>query len=282
MRRQDQLTLTRSPIDHPHAAELAKISEILSANPRMALLVAQDLVRGVRNAYTGARGLTGDQVLRALIVKQMTGFSYAELGFHLADSVTYRSFCGFGPLDATPGRSTLAENIKKIRPKTLEKIHRRLVRYAVGHGVEKGRRVRIDATVTETNIHAPTDSSLLYDGVRVLTRALGEAQQLCGFRKWSNHRKRAKRRMLAITNIGNAEQRLHAYVDLMTVTRSCIDYTRAAMTALRAVRGQREDALMLANRMDEILTWVWCVIDQTERRVLLGESVPSEQKIVSL
>ena len=283
MRRQDQLTLTRSPIDHPHAAELDKISEILSANPRMALLVAQDLVSGVAQPHTGARGLTGNQVLRTLIVKQMTSFSYEELGFHLADSVTYRSFCGFGPLDLTPSRSTLAENIKKIRPKTLEKIQRRLVRYAVDQGVESGRRVRIDSTVTETNIHVPTDSSLLHDGVRVLTRALGDAQDVCGFRAWSNHCKRAKRRMLAIVNTGNAEHRLKAYGDLLKVTHSCVDYAQAAMTALRAVRGRkRSDAMQLVERMDEILTWVWCVIDQTERRVLLGESVPSEQKIVSL
>lgn len=283
MRRQDQLSLTRSPIDHPHATELDKISEILSANPRMALLVAQDLVRGVRNPHTGARGLTGDQVLRMLIVKQMTSFSYEELGFHLADSVTYRAFCGFGPLDATPSRSTLAENIKKIRPRTLEKIHRRLIRYAVGLGVESGRRTRIDATVTESTIHAPTDSSLLCDGVRVLTRALVDAQRLCGFRKWSNHRKRAKRRMLAIVNTGNAEQRLHAYVDLLKVTHSCVDYTQEAMIALRAVRGrQRDAALLLVSRMEDMLIRVWPVIIQTERRVLAGESVPSEQKIVSI
>lgn len=283
MRRQDQLSLTRSPIDHPHAAELDKISEILTANPRMALLVAQDLVRGVSNPHTGARGLTGDQVLRTLIVKQMTSFSYEELGFHLADSVTYRGFCGFGPLDVTPSRSTLAENIKKIQPRTLEKIQRRLIRYAVGLGVESGRKTRIDATVTESNIHAPTDSSLLCDGVRVLTRALGDAQRLCGFRQWSNHRKRAKRRMLAIVNTGNAEQRVHAYVDLLKVTHSCVAYTQEAMTALRAVRGNRRDAaLLLASRMDEMLTRVWPVIVQTERRVLSGESVPSEQKIVSI
>jgi transposase, IS5 family len=283
MRRQDQLSLTRSPIDHPHAAELDKISEIFTANPRMALLVAQDLVRGVRNPHTGARGLTGDQVLRMLIVKQMTSFSYEELGFHLADSVTYRAFCGFGPLDTTPSRSTLAENIKKIRPRTLDKIHRRLIRYAVGLGVECGRRTRIDATVTESNIHAPSDSSLLWDGVRVLTRALIDAQRLCGFRQWSNHCKRAKRRMLGIVNTGNAEQRLRAYVDLLKVTHSCVAYTQEALIALRAVRGrQRDSALRLASRMEEMLIRVWPVIIQTERRVLAGESVPSEQKIVSI
>lgn len=283
MRRQDQLPLTRSPIDHPHAAELEKISEILSANARMALLVAQDLVRRVQNPHTGSRGLTGDQVLRALIVKQMSGFSYAELGFHLADSVTYRGFCGFGALDPTPSRSALAENIKKISPRTLEKINRRLVRYAVGRGIEKGRRVRVDATVTETNIHAPTDASLLFDGVRVLTRLLAGAQPLCGFDRWSDHTKRAKRRMLGIQNTGDPTHRTNAYVDLLKVAHKCAGYAASAVNELRTVRGQQHcAAIALADKLDEATSRFWRVMDQTERRVLRGESVPSEEKIVSI
>jgi IS5 family transposase len=283
MRRQDQLSLTRSPIDHPHAAELEKISEILSQNPRMARLVEQDLTRGVTNPHTGARGLSGDQVLRILIVKQRTGFSYEELGFHLADSMTYRSFCGFGPLEPTPSRSTLAENIKKVQPKTLQKIQRRLVRYAVKLGIETGDKVRLDATVSETNIHHPTDSSLLFDGVRVLSRLLAETQALCGFREWSDHTKRAKRRLLAIHNTGNAELRLDAYTDLLKVTHTSIGYADAALKQLRALRGRRrERARTLVTEIEDKLTWIWAVIDQTERRVLDGESVPSEEKIVSI
>src|SRR5215208_2462636 len=98
MRRPDekQLALSTAPIAHPHAAELDRISRILDDNPAMAIWVAQDLVRGLKKPNTGARGLSGEQVLRVLIVKQMTGFSYEALGFHLADSVSYRSFCRFG------------------------------------------------------------------------------------------------------------------------------------------------------------------------------------------
>lgn len=278
-----QLVLTRSPIDHPHAEELEKIGEILSANPRIALVVAQDLVRGVKNPQTGATGLSGDQVLRLVLVKQMNGFSYEELAFHVADSVTYRRFCGFGALEPTPSRSTIAENIKKVRPKTLEKMNRRLVRYAIALGVESGRRVRIDATVTETTIHAPSDSAQLFDGVRVLTRLLGKAQALCGFDPWSDHTKRAKRRMLEIHNTGAASKRRNAYTDLLEVTEQAMAYTIAALDALRAVRGRRRrKALTLASEIDAVLPWIQAVIDQTERRVLQEESVPAEEKIVSI
>jgi len=224
--------------------------------------------------------MSADQVLRCVLIKQMHDFSYEDLAFHLDDSATYRSFCGFGALVPTPSRSTLAENIKRITPTTLEKINRRLVRYAVGQGIEPGRKIRIDATVTETNIHEPTDSTLLCDGVRVLTRQLGEAQRCCGFARWSDHTKRAKRRMLEIATTGDAAERVDAYVDLLTVTHWTVGYATAALTALQACA--RPDATALAANIDGMLTWVWCVLDQTERRVLRGESVPAEQKIVSL
>ena len=276
----EQLALTRPPIDHSHAAELEQINQTLAANPRITRRVAQDLAHGVAHPHTGAPGMSADQVVRCLLIKQMHDFSYEDLAFHLDDSATYRRFCGFGALTPTPSRSTLAENVKRITATTLEKINRRIVRYAVVQGIEPGRKVRIDATVTETNIHAPTDSTLLFDGVRVLTQLLGDAQRCCGFAQWSDHTKRAKRRMLDIATTANADERMDAYVDLLTVTHWTVGYATAAITKLEACA--RADTIGLAARLDERLTWIWCVLDQTERRVMRGESVPSEQKIVSL
>lgn len=278
-----QLSLMPPGITHPHAAELEKISEILDRNPRMAERVAQDLHRGLQKPETGAKGLTGDQVLRILLIKQMNSFSYEALAFHLADSVTYRRFCGFGAFEETPKRSTLAENVKKVSAKTLEKIHRRLVRYAVTLGVETGRKVRTDATVTASNIHPPTDSSLLYDGVRVLARLLGRAREPFGFRQWSDHTKRAKRRNLAVLNAKGKEARTDAYRDLLKVARWSAGYAEHAAKHLKAVEGnERAAAFLLADALEEMMALVWAVIDQTERRVLLGEPVPAEEKIVSL
>jgi len=283
MRRQDQLSLTRPPIDHVHAEELEQISGILSRNPGVAELVEQGLVRGVANPHTGARGMSGDQVLRCLLVKQITNFSYEELAFHLADSVTYRAFCRFSPLEATPSRSTLAENIKKIRPETLRAIHQLQVAFSVAAGIERGNKIRFDATVTETNIHEPTDSALLFDGVRVATRLLREATRLCGFQAWSDHKKRAKRRMLTIHNAKKGEVRLDAYRDLLKVMYTCTRYVTNAIVQLRTATGEaRPKAVVLADRMEELLVWSTAVIDQTERRVLRGENVPAEEKVVSI
>ena len=90
--------------------------------------------------------MSGDQVLRVLLLKQMNGFSYRDLEFHLADSVTYRTFCRFGALEPTPTRATLAENLKKVRAETLEAIGAMVILYAARTGVERGRKVRVDST----------------------------------------------------------------------------------------------------------------------------------------
>ena len=244
----------------------------------MAEAVAGDLVRGVKNPENGARGMSGDQVLRVLLLKQMKGFSYEELHFHLMDSATFRTFCRFGVMEEVSGRSTLAENIKKVRAETLGQVNRELLNHAKAAGVEKGRKVRIDATVVETNIHHPTDSSLLYDGVALIARLLGEARDLCGYVLWSDHTRRAKRRMLAVQNAGTKAKRLEAYRDLLKVGRKTLGYGEGALEALASASGA---GAKLWATLEEAVLWLRAVIDQTERRVLRGESVPAEEKVVS-
>lgn len=280
MRRHEQLSLTQPWIDHPHARELEAISRILDEEAGMAERVGQDLVRGVKNPATGARGMSGDQVLRVLVVKQMNGFSYDELHFHLIDSASYRTFCRFGALEEVPGKSTVAENVKKVRAETLEELDRLLLGRAAKKGVEKGRKVRIDSTVTETNIHEPSDSSLLWDSVRVLTRLLEQARAAAGFTGWRDHTKRAKRRMLGVRNARNKEKRKPLYRDLLKVSRKTLGYAVAARNAL-ADAGE-EQVRGLAYELNHYRLLLEQVIDQTERRVLKGETVSAGEKVVSI
>jgi IS5 family transposase len=278
MRRHEQLSLEQPYIEHSHSRELAKISQILSLHPAIAELVGQDLVRGLSCAHTGARGMSGDQVLRVLLLKQMNGFSYRELEFHLADSVTYRTFCRFGALEPTPTRTTLAENLKKVRPETLQTIGTVVIRYAAKTGVERGRKVRVDSTVVETNVHTPTDSSLLWDGVRVLTRLLQRSNEHFGFGLYTDHTRRAKRRMLAIQHTGSPSKRRAAYRDLLKVAEKTVGYAQRAIDHL-AGPPEGEKLVDELTHYTELLTRV---MEQTRRRVLEGEKVPASDKLVSL
>jgi transposase, IS5 family len=280
MRRQDQLSLTQPWIDHPHAKEMEVVSRILDEEPDVAERVGQDLVRGVKNPSTGARGMSGDQVLRVLVVKQMNLFSYEQLHFHLVDSASYRTFCRFGVLEEVPKRSTLAENLKKVRAETLEEINRLLVARAARDKVERGRKVRIDSTVVEANIHAPNDSSLLWDAVRVITRLLGRAEEAASFTAWRDHTKRAKRRMLAIQRTSTQEKRKPLYRDLLKVSRKTLGY---ALAAREALAGSEDEAdRRLAFELNHYRLLLLRVIDQAERRVLRGEKVEARAKVVSI
>jgi transposase, IS5 family len=280
MRRQkEQLPLSPAWVDHPHAKELEKISEILDTNSELVKLVEQDLLRGVKNPHLGCAGMSGDQVLRVLVLKMMNTFSYEDLEFHLKDSSTYRTFCRIGLMDRAPGRSTIAENVKKLRWRTLEKLNRLVVEYAKQKGIETGEKVRVDSTTVESHIHRPTDSGLLYDGVRVLARLLGRVKKVCGHAGWQDHTRRAKRRMIGIHRTRKDGVRVKAYRDLLKVVRKTLGYARAALESLGKKRGK---ATRLRRKLVEMVALVEHVRQQTEQRVLRGEKVETAQRIVSI
>ena len=272
-------------IDHVHARELQAMSEILDGIPRIAELCYGDLTVGGADPDNGRAGMTADQVLRALLVKQMNRFSYEELAFHLADSSTYRAFCRLEVGDEAPSKSTLQRNVKLLSPQTLEAVNRLLVGEAQRQKVEVGRQTRVDCTVTASNIHEPTDSSLLWDCVRVLARETGRAADLCDFRVVDRSR-RAKRRAIGILNAGTKEKRLPLYKDLLTVTDKTLRCAEKAVTTLAGWKTddplKRASAAHVGVELDRYIGLARRVVNQTRRRVILGESVPAAEKVVSI
>jgi len=275
-----QMPLTIPTVDHPKAIELKTISHILDLNPTILDTVMTDLNRGKVRKRTGASGMTAEQVLRAALIKQMFGFTYRDLAFHIADSASISHFVRIGLADRPFKHSVLAKNIKMISPETLETINQLLLDYAKTQGIEKGRQIRIDCTVVETDIHPPSDSSLLYDAVRVLSRILGQARDQWAWLFYQDHCRRAKRRVMNILNAKNKKLRTSAYQDLLKVTIKTASYTEQAITKLEQTRDI--DALGYALELKRYLALTRQVIDQTVSRVLKGEKVPSSEKVVSI
>lgn len=272
-----QQPLTQPPIDHEHARELAAIGAILDSAPEVLRLVDQDLREG-RRAEIGRPGMTAEQVVRVLVVKQLNGYSYEELGFHLADSTTYRTFCRIGAFEAPPSRSALQENVKRLRAETLEAVNRVVLRQAHDSGVEDGSTIRGDCTAVETNIHGPRDSLLLWDAVRVLVGLLKRSKKY-GVR-FTNHRRRAKRRALGIANTGAPRTRVRLYRDLLRVAESTLADAEKAASRLEKRKGR--EAHRLAAELKRVAAIGWRVVNQTRCRVLDGEAVPSGEKVVSI
>lgn len=269
-------------LDHPRAAELDAINRILEASPTISDFAMQDLSPGAAKCRAGANGMSAEQVVRTAIIKQMFGFSYQDLAFHLVDSVSLRKFCLIGIADKGFKKSVLCKNIKALSPKTWEAINRCIVQYAKKEDIEKGRQVRIDCTVVESNIHAPFDSMLLWDSVRVLTRILTAAKE--HFPRsgilFHDHTRRAKRRMLGIENAKNKNQRDKKYLDLLKVTRKVMGY--AQKTAGILEHSPDLFAMAICEQLKHYVDLTLHVINQTEKRVVDGQSVPASDKVVSI
>ena len=274
--RENQPSFPLHQCAHRHGKELEQISRILDQNPTLSEVVVQDLES---DSGRGAPGMSGEQILRCAVIKKLEGLSYDRLTFALEDSLTLRDFCRFS-FQKAPKRSTLAENISRIGPGVWKQIADTLTQWAARTGLEKGRKVRIDATPVACFIRHPTDNQLLYDAVRVLTRLLAVLSAKADF-AWTDHTRRAKKRHMKILNSRRQALRLAPYRDLLRVaclTRSYVD------GACEAAAGGVADPVVskLVRKLRHFADLTDRVIAQTRRRVLEGESVPAAEKVVSI
>jgi IS5 family transposase len=266
--------------EHEIGRELKAMSQWLDEHIGLLGLVAEDLRRhGVKE--TGRQGLPVETVLRCALLKQHRQLSYQELAFHLEDSWSFRAFARL-PLSARPQKSVLQKTISAIRAETWEAINRRLVASARGEKVEHGRVVRLDSTVTAALLHEPSDSSLLWDAMRVMVRLLREAEELLGgiALSWRDHCRAAKKRARAIQYTRGRPRRVQLYRELIKITRATLAYLRQAAACLSAASDPA--VLLWQVKVGHYRPLIERVIAQTERRVLAGEAVPAGDKLVSL
>lgn len=278
-----QTRLQRSIFDnfaeHQLGQELSAISKLLDENPEIIEYAAKDLIR-VNTRKTGREGLTVESVVRCAILKQHRQLTYEELAFYLEDSQSYQSFAR---LDGKiPKKSALQKTITLIKDSTWEKINRVLLKVSLIKGIETGKKVRIDSTDTETNIHYPTDSSLLWDAIRIIISLLETAKELSSKVKYCNSSRKAKRLFLGIRT-AKEKKRTKKYRELVKITERKLKVLQEAKTNLEG--SEISDIMkyfgwVKAVEYSEAL--ILKVINQTKRRVFLGEKVPAVEKIVSL
>lgn len=273
----------------PLILELEQMSQVLdecAAIPELYQQVKVDLV-GERRADCGSTGLSGEQAVRAGIVKEKFGFSYRALAFHLNDSESLREFVRLEPGKRVT-KSVLNRDIRLISEGSWQKLQDCLKGYALKERIEDGNVVRSDTTATETNIHYPTDSNLLWDCIRVLTRLMAFAKEALPEVKfdYSDHNRRAKKRLYKINNLKSEERRRSEYRDLIRVCDWVRNYASEAKKAVESYNPRDlAEALAierLAWELPHFLALSEKVTSQTIRRVLNGEQVPAKEKIVSI
>jgi len=276
--------------------------------------IRADLSQRFPQTLTNGRPSTPVEViLRLLVLKHLHGWSYEQTEQFVSDSLVLRQFCRVYA-QQVPDDTTLLRWANLIQPTTLHTLLDYVVNMAQKLRVTHGRKLRVDGTVVETNIRYPVDSTLLGDGVRVLTRILRRAKQLVGkmgkidkakstiFRdRTRSIRRDMKTLMDAARQRGEeAAARLHsAYTKVLTVTRAVVAQAKQAKELLKMQEQmpvqersnvqatnimQHNARLMhkLTSQIDTFVPRIEQVIAQTTMRVLQGESVPSSEKIVSL
>lgn len=270
---------------------LTQLDQLLDDDTLFQAVKADLARRCPRTLIDGRPSTPVEVILRLLIVKHLYHWSYEHTEQWVADSLVLRQFCRLYT-QRVPDDTTLIRWANLIQPKTLHGLLDHVVELARQSKLTRGRKLRIDGTVVATNIHYPTDSSLLSEGVRVLSRTLARAKQVlrdatalgqATFRDRTRSAKRhAKRIADAIRQRRDAADatRQTAYRHLLRITTAIVEQARQVRAALKdqTTRAARR----LAERLDQLLPRVVQVIDQTRRRVLQGEQVPASQKIVSL
>ncbi len=281
-KRIDQVSIFDLFSNHEIGKELKAMSARLDQHRDLLDWVATDLhVHDVGD--TGRQGLPAESVLRCALLKQYRQLSYQELAFHLSDSASFQAFARLPPT-LFPKKSVLQKTISRIQAATWERINQRLLGDAKREKVELGKKIRIDSTVTETTIHAPTDSSLLWDSVRVMVRLLAEAKAMSGAAAidFRNHRRLAKKRARAIVYTRGKGKKARLYRDLLKATTNTLAYLEQAKITVALTLSASLQAEQWHAQVEHYKPLIKQVIEQAQRRVLQGEKVPVSEKIFSI
>ena len=264
-------------------------------DPQIVAAVFEALAkRHPKSRTRGRPGAPAEVVLRLLVLKHIRNWSYAVLEREVRANLVYRDFARVGAAKV-PDAKTMGRWGPALGPPVIKQIHDRIVGIAQATRVIDGRRMRVDTTVVETNIHYPTDSSLLGDGVRVLTRMMKKVTAIAGAAgaKLRDRSRGVKLRVLEIARAArakgqpNRERLAQAYQRLLAATGRVVGQAKRFAKEIddgvkQAAEGSRQAVLEgLRRALERMAPLVQQVMRQTKARVFAGDT-HAEGKIVSL
>ena len=250
--------------------------------------------RHPKSRSRGRRGVPAEVVLRLLILKHVRNWSYEVLEREVRANLVYRDFTRVGGAKM-PDAKTMGRWGVALGPDALKQLHDRMVKIARERGVVPGRRMRVDTTVVETNIHHPTDSTLLGDGVRVLTRMMKKISTIAGA-AGTRLRDRSRSVKLRLLEIGrtvrsrgelNREKLKHGYRKLLDATSRVVGQAKCFSREIAGGVKRSGDAMQqialasLREMLETMVPRVRQVIRQTRARIF-GGNVHFGDKILSL
>jgi transposase, IS5 family len=250
------------------------------------------VAQGERHEHSATRGRSqtpAEMVLRLLLLKHVRNWSFDTLEREVRANLVYRDFTRIG-MGKVPDAKTLARIAQALGGEVIAELHRRLVEIAQEKGVIQGRKLRVDTTVVETNIHYPTDSSLLGDGARVLTRTMKKIETRAGHlkRKVRDRRRSISKRVIAIATASRHKgpegeaKRKKQYRELLRYSRQILNDATRVIAEVEEMSTRKKKRLVgLVEHLTEMAGRVRQVVKQAKARVFDGiTQLPG--KIVSL
>ena len=249
-------------------------------------------LQGERHEHSATKGRSqtpAEMVLRLLLLKHVRNWSFDTLEREVRANLVYRDFTRIG-MGKVPDAKTLARIAQALGGEVIAELHRRLVEIAQEEGVIEGRKLRVDTTVVETNIHYPTDSSLLGDGARVLTRTMKKIETRAGQmkRKVRNRMRSISKRVVAIAAASRHKgpegeaKRKKQYRELLRYSRQILNDAKRVIAEVEEMSTRKKKRLVgLVEHLTEMADRVRRVVKQAKARVFDGiTQLPG--KIVSL
>jgi transposase, IS5 family len=245
--------------------------------------------RRKKSRTRGRHQTPAEVVLRLLLLKHVRNWSYEVLEREVRANLVYREFTRVGT-NKVPDAKTLGRLGQVIGAEVVRQLHARLVQLAVETGVVQGRKMRVDTTVVETNIHYPTDSSLLGDGARVLTRLSKRIAEAVGHLKIKvrDRMRTVKRKVVAIAiaarqkGAGGEEKRKKIYRGLVSAVRKVRNQARRVQTEIKEMSARKRRQVKKASQELAVMTErVTQVLKQTHQRIFQGNT-KSPGKLVSV
>ena len=261
---------------------LRKIDTLLEDEAVIEVVAEALEKRWPQSRRRGRPGTPAEVVIRMLILKHLFDWSYDDLEREVRANLVYRMFTRIDAGDV-PDAKTILKIARALGPEVIEQLHRQVVEVAKRAGVTHGRRFRIDTTVVETNVHYPTDSTLMRDGIRVLTRTMQRASMALGDRAGQirNRLRSVTRRVLVIGYEARSpktrEALVKSYQKLMATTRAVLRDTATMVRRLgqrvRTASPQVQPILQRAqNQLQAMRPLVQRVVAQTRARILDGDT----------
>jgi transposase, IS5 family len=255
------------------------------------LLIQEELLKRCRKSKTRGRPATPvDVILRMMLLKHVRDWSYEVLTREVRANLVYREFTRIGG-EKVPDDKTMGRLGRQLGPDLVQKLNERVVEIARQNKIASGRKLRVDTTVVETNIHYPTDSTLLGDGVRVLTRIMKKVGEVAGDvgTRLRDRTRSVKLRVLAIARASRnlsekgKEKLKQSYIKLLDAASRVVGQAKKFSLAIagRIKRGNRAVLQRARKQLDEMIPRVQQVLRQTRERVLKGNT-RAEGKLFSI